>query len=481
MRHILLLLLCCCMSMVYGATTANQLNALGGIIEPPIDWSAFPKPAKLGKYTDELKHPQTKEFIMKFLMVTPETLPTEAHLGLVLCFHGQNGNETHLGPAVADSMKAAGLGNNYIVISLKSKGAGWANDDERLVLQTIDWLKSVYPIDPRRVFIWGMSNGGWMVSTFGGKHQDTIAGIVRYCGYIPTAPNVPNAAETQTEYYLVHGDADTDVNVSGSRNLRLSLQQNKYRYVYREIAGGGHVDIFSNKPVREDICRWIDSLRHKQVPLHPDEIAFLKQLSDKKKADALLKKPNTWEEILRIGGPHAGVVLAQAFKSESTAIRQNAAVACTKGVFAGDETITSLIKLTDEKNVDLRQAAIKALGMYANWHYPDAQMALGKIALKPKGETTDRGAAVTVLAAAATFPLLGNYQDDVPVFQALVMAMDDDLKPLREVAFAPLHAAVKDGLGYDPTMAKKDRATSVAKWMEWFEQRAKPAENQAKR
>ncbi|HEX3132578.1 MAG TPA: hypothetical protein VHX44_03225 [Planctomycetota bacterium] len=45
-----------------------QLNALGGLIEPPIDWSTYPRPVKTGKLTDELKHPTTKTFIMKYLM-----------------------------------------------------------------------------------------------------------------------------------------------------------------------------------------------------------------------------------------------------------------------------------------------------------------------------------------------------------------------------------------------------------------------------
>src|SRR4051812_47740527 len=94
-----------------------QLNALGGLIEPPIDWSGFPRPLKTGKVTDELKHPTTKAFIMKYLMWAPDKLPEKKHLGLLVCFHGFRGDPTHFTFAY-ESMKAAGLSDRYLIISL---------------------------------------------------------------------------------------------------------------------------------------------------------------------------------------------------------------------------------------------------------------------------------------------------------------------------------------------------------------------------
>jgi hypothetical protein len=371
-------------------------------------------------------------------------------------------------------MKAAGLAEDYVVIGLKSKGAGWADADEAEVLQTIDWLKSTYPIDPRRVFLWGMSNGAWMVSTFGGKHQDSIAGIVRYCGYPPTAPAQKDAATTQTEYYLVHGDADEAVNVSGSRSLRQSLLQQHYHFVYRELDGKGHVEIIANLQVREDACRWIDSLRHKTVPLQPDEDKFLRQFADAKKSAPLLSKPETWNELLRIGGAPAGQVVARAMKSDSATVRANAAAACGRCLFAGDETVEGLIKLSEDKLPAVRTAALTALGVAANWRYDQAQLALGKLALKKKGDLNERGLATTLLTKAAELPLLGNFADDITTFQALLALMDDDNQTLRGVAFAPLKVAVKDGLGYDPAVTAAERKGPLAKWADWFAERSKP-------
>jgi predicted esterase len=474
-RPLLMLALACGAVQAADATRPGDLprNEFGGIIEPPLDWGGYPKPARTGKFDGELKAPKTNAFIMKYLMFAPAKLPEKKTLGLVLCFHGFKSNEGAMAPPVQESMKAAGLAENYVVIGLKSQGEGWADIDERLVLQTIDWLKSTYPIDPRRVFVWGMSNGGWMVSSFGGKHQDSIAGIVRYCGYPPSAPSAKDAANTQTEYYLVHGDADEAVGVDGSRKLRQSLLQQGYHFVYREMDGLGHVPIINNTDVREDACRWIDALRHKQVPLQAEEEKFLRQFADAKKAAPLFSKPDTWGELLRIAGPQAGVIIARAFKSDSATVRENAATACSKSLFAGDETVEGLIHLTEDKTAGVRQAAITALGVAANWRYEQAQLTLGRIALKKKSDLGQRGGAATLLAAAAVRPLLGNFDDDVPVFQALVALMDDEEKSLREAAFAPLKAAVKDGLGYDPSVTAKERAGAIAKWQQWFTERNK--------
>ncbi len=225
--------------------------------------------------------------------------------------------------------------------------------------------------------------------------------------------------------------------------------------------------------MREDACRWIDSLRHKQVPLQADEEKFLRQFADSKKSAPLLAKPEIWNELLRIGGAPAGQVVARAMKSDSATVRANAATACSKCLFSGDEMVDDLIRLSEDKAPAVRTAALEALGVAANWRYAAAQLALGKIALKKKGDLNERGAATTLLAKAAEMPMLGNFNDDTTTFQALLALMDDDNATLRGVAFAPLKAVVKDGLGYDPTVTAMERKGPLAKWTEWFTERNK--------
>jgi len=478
-RVLLLIIALMAPTMALHAATGNgTLNEFGGLIEPPLDWSDYPKPAKTGKVEDELKLPKTKAFIMKYLMFTPDKLPERRELGLILCFHGMNGNETHVVNWVHETVAHLGLAGNYVVIGLKSKGAGWADDDESEVLKTYDWLLATYPIDKRRVFIVGHSNGSWWVTRFGAKHLDIISGIVRYAGpgldpvALKEAPNV-------TEYYMVHGDQDDANAVDGSRTARLHLLQAHYHYVYRELSGKGHVNIVDNLYVRADMVRWIDSLRHKQLPLQADEEKFLRQYSLAKKATELFARSECWNELLRIGGPQAGTVISLAMRSDSSAVRELAAIACSKCLFSGDETVDGLVRLADDKHANVRAAALKALTVAADWRYAAAQLELGRIATKKKATAEDRALAASGLATAAALPLLGNFHDDSVTFQALVALLDDEEPSLRAIAFAPLAVAVKDGLGYDPALGASDRKGPVAKWREWFIEHTMPGDGKS--
>jgi predicted esterase len=43
--------------------------------------------------------------------------------------------------------------------------------------------------------------------------------------------------------FVVHGDADNTVNVSGSRNMVAALKKAGANVTYLEVAGGSHIDM----------------------------------------------------------------------------------------------------------------------------------------------------------------------------------------------------------------------------------------------
>ncbi len=462
------------------AGDAAKLNPYGGMIVPPIDWSSLPKPAKTGDLKDELKNPVTKDFIIRYRMFVPEPLPEKKHLALLICFHGKGGNENGPAELMYRTIKGLGLDNEYVVLGLKAKDAGWEDGDEVEVMRAYDWVTSVYPIDHRRVYLIGHSSGAYWDTRFGGKHQDLFAGVMRWAGGTVRPLGGKDAAE-QMEFYLVHGTKDDQNPVGGSREGRDNLKREHCRYVYREILTGDHGSILGVDPVRKDMVWWMESLRHKQQPLPAEDEKYLRQFAAAKTAAKLLVTPDAWNEILRIGGPQAGQVVAEAMRSDNAKIREMAALACTKGRFAGEDTVQALAKLVEDKVQTVRTTAIDALGVQANWRSELAELALGQLASSKskKVELADRGEAAIQLAKAAALPLLGNYDDDLPLWQALVTLMNDDSKELRETAFAPLKVAVPDGLGYDPTVTAVERAGAIAKWKDWFTSHFVSAENKA--
>jgi hypothetical protein len=286
---------------------AGEVNQYGGMIVPPIDWSTV-KPGKTGDVKDELKNPTTKEFITKYRAFVPDKLPEQKHLALLICFHGKTGNENGPSEHMYRTLKNLKLDQQYIVLGLKSRNVGWEDVDEIDVMKAYDWATSVYPIDRRRVYLVGHSSGAYWDTRFGSKHLDLFAGIMRWAGGSVQPAVSGKDGPMMTEWYLVHGTKDDQNQVSGSRQGRDNLKQANNRYVFREIAEGDHGSIVGMPNVSADMALWMDALRHKTMPLAPDDEKFLKQFGNAKTAAKLFGEAETWNELLRIGGPQAGVV-----------------------------------------------------------------------------------------------------------------------------------------------------------------------------
>src|SRR5262245_16356137 len=88
-----------------------------------------------GDFKDQYKDPKTKALIMHYRMRAPEKLPEEKTLGLIVAFHGMNGNEDHMTGFAMEAAKRTKLADQYVIMGGKSKGAGWATNDDKDLLQ----------------------------------------------------------------------------------------------------------------------------------------------------------------------------------------------------------------------------------------------------------------------------------------------------------------------------------------------------------
>jgi hypothetical protein len=445
-------------------------------------------PGGPGRYEGELRDRQGP--LLRVSMQAPERWDPRARvLGLLLVFHGMNGNERNYIGGTLEGLERLKLSDQYVVISGKSKGPGWTlEDDGPVILRLIEWAKETYPIDPRRVFLWGGSNGAGFVGRFGWQHQDKIAGIVGYCGYYNfAAPARPEeASETRPEWYFVHGGND---NPQNSGNACRQLREMGYRYVFRKLDGYGHTDIWDGAghpdksvvdAVRDDYMLWIHGLRHKQVEPAPRDREMLSWFENKSKAESLFGSRSTFLALQRIGGPQAGAAIVQALRSRSAGARAAAAEACETVSF-GRAACEELARVAASDESDrAAHAALRALGTYATWNYPEAQAALARIALGGSegrsGKLADRLLAAEGLARATRLAGLGNFEDARVAFRALVRLLDDEEARLRQAAFAALARFVKDGFGYSPGASAAARRDARARWEAWCVERCGPEE-----
>ena len=440
-----------------------------------------------GDYKGEIRDEQG--VIMKVAMRTPGRMHPARRVGLILAHHGMNGSENSPWRGMTENLQRIGFNEEYILICGKSQGAGWQIDEDGpRVLRLIEWAKKSYPVDPRRVYMWGSSNGASFTGRFAWANQNVIAGAVGYCGGYNFRGEVPSdPGDARTEFYFVHGDKDDQVNVESARRGARQLQQMGYRYVYRELDGHGHGDIFDGRSgekqkvtyaVRDDFMRWIHALRHKEIAPTAKEQKWLAQFQTSK-AESLLRRKSTYVRLALLGGPVAADALVKGLQAGSDGTRVSAAAASGLGRF-GPKVTKALAALVGDEASRVRLTAIKALGYYAAWNDDTAQAALCKVAStvpeKKGSNSRERALAIEGLAKSVELALPGNF-DDKQVFWTLVTLLDDADGRIRAAAFQALAKAVPDGFGYHPKLTDKGRPGPLARWKNWCTQKCGPLEN----
>jgi predicted esterase len=428
---------------------------------------------------------------LKYRLRAPQKLPDRNVLGLVICFHGLNGNEDSITGFALDALTRSGLADQYVIAGGKSKGNGWAEVDDKDLLAWIEWVKRSYPIDPRRVHLIGMSNGGWMVNRFGWKHQGWIATVTAYCGVSVAFSGVPDGkkpgpkggpgspADTKTEWYLVHGDADDVVGVDASRLAARQLRNKGYRCLYRELKGGNHVNILGNREVQDDVVRFLHGARHKELPLSKEESAALQPLPGKAKSEkeaagiaAILA------EAQRIGGAPGGKVIVAALSNPDPEVKK-AALATTLTTSYGREVVLAMVKLLKEKSEEVKAAAYRGLGAASALRSPEAQEALIRAARTRKTPLAERVLAIEELGKAVKLQFLGAFEDKQAIW-TLVLLLDDEDQAVRKATFAELEKLVQDAFQYKPDLPVKERKASLAKWAAWTTGKCGPPEPAAR-
>ncbi len=405
--------------------------------------------------------------VMRYSLRAPHVLPSHPELGLVLCFHGAGGNEQWLADPILTALRSQGE-VPMVIAALKSKGPSWQPADESNVLAFIDWAKRTYPIDARRIVIQGVSNGGWMVSHFGSRHPELIAGVVTVCGgngFEAPVKRPSNAAETGFEYYVIHGTADEEVNVKNARGITTTLRNNGFRYVYRELPGIGH-DVFSDEETRRDFAGWMTRLRHKTMPLPDEDRKALTAFANRDDAERLLLSDDGSHTLVRIGGLPAEKILARALRAKNPQVRATAAHLFSQTATMPGAT-TLLAGLLEDKDAGVRHAVIASLVRAANWNDQEAMIALCRFAGAKANTPGERLDVVRTLTSAIAFRCSPGRENQL-VYELLVYLLDDEDVSLRAAAISALPHVEPERFAYDPTAANAERREPQRQWRRWY-------------
>ena len=121
----------------------------------------------------------------------------------------------------------------------------------------LDFILETYAVDRRRVYLTGLSMGGTGTWMFAMARPNTFAAIMPVCGS-GIYWNVANLLKTPI--YMVHGDCDTCVPISGSVEMLTSINSRGGNAKLKICYGVGH-DAWNYAYTDDSLLEWMLSQR----------------------------------------------------------------------------------------------------------------------------------------------------------------------------------------------------------------------------
>lgn len=111
----------------------------------------------------------------------------------------------------------------------------FASSYDRLTAFVGDCIRS-YPVDRRRLFLFGFSMGTVMAFSLALTQPDQFRGIVANSGYIPEGTNLTFRWEElqYTDIFLAHGTHDPVIPITAARRAQELLSRSNAHVTYRE-------------------------------------------------------------------------------------------------------------------------------------------------------------------------------------------------------------------------------------------------------
>jgi TPR repeat protein len=413
----------------------------------------------------ELKDEAGNTIVRYVIEVPPAIAPAATtdpaqQLGLILCFQEHDtptGNDLF---PVRQTLIRQGQSDRYILLAAAPQARKFGPADHKPLEKLIAWAIKTYPINPRRVYMYGKGEGSKISMEFMMMHPNLVTAAIGYswgAWLMPSETNEPiDFASHAGEIYLTLGRRDLAHHLTCVRDAYLRLTAKGYHLIYREF--DELADRSYHPPSNDDALAWATRLRNKNLPPSAAEAALLQAIGDAPRPDS----NGYYSTLALVGGAPAGAVLENLFLSKDAAIRAAAAETCKHGIF-GAPTVEALAKLTADPSPKVRQTSIRALAMYANWRYRAAQKTLIQLATDTSADPRDRLNATDGLAYAVRLQVNGARQDPV-MFQALISLLEDKDEPVRSTAALTLAPT------YEPAPPDAPRRRSPeGGWERWLE------------
>jgi phospholipase/carboxylesterase len=135
-----------------------------------------------------------------------------------------------------------------------------ASSDTDSVLRMLDEVAQEYSIDPARIYLTGLSDGGIFTYILGLEHSQLFRGLAPIAGVLHPAvdPMLRKGRGRDTPMLVIHGVHDFIFPVAFTRQTSKLLSDLGYQLTYEELPEWGHAYPYSIN--ERMVMPWFESL-----------------------------------------------------------------------------------------------------------------------------------------------------------------------------------------------------------------------------
>lgn len=175
-----------------------------------------------------------------YYLYVPPTAKPDAPVPLVVMLHGSG----HVGMSLVEKWKDLAKKENFIIAGPDSSNPqSWSSpqDGPDFLRDLVEELKKKYPINPRRVYLFGHSAGASFAMEMSVMESQYFAATAIHAGALPGADrDLVDEAKRKIPMYIQVGDSDQYVPLKVVRATRDFLKENDFPIEVTEIPKHDH-------------------------------------------------------------------------------------------------------------------------------------------------------------------------------------------------------------------------------------------------
>jgi predicted peptidase len=199
-----------------------------------------------------------------FYLYLPKDSVMESNPPVIIFLHGRSLSGNNLDMlyryGVLDAIDR-GLDIPAIIIAPQVRaGESWSPDK---IYSTLKYVQKNYSTDTNRVYVFGMSLGGYGTFDFAGAYPDKITAAIAMCGG-GKLTDIPNLSETNL--WVLHGRRDVNVPFSESEKIVKAIRKfnGGSRLKFTEFKNYGHSEL-ARMFYKKEMYDWLFSLKKQDI------------------------------------------------------------------------------------------------------------------------------------------------------------------------------------------------------------------------